>query len=363
MFVVQGLRKTTEKLRALFARVTLQSSDKILPVCVQASSICNFEITQHANPIADGIVTSCRHPVIFCPYRPNRPLVRKTQLLWESKSLIPPSFFFLPTAKTKQNRTNPQNNTTKKSRSKTKPRPSRLQNEFPMPASHYMPWWQHVSWHQGAWAVVALGKSRCSGGDETVHLTESVGVSAPWDLAAPLPTPWGISCLALVQHAHAASDGGAVKRGVWQEPWGASSVAFSLGSCVQTWAPAWVAQWVCLCLAMSLADPDPLTLLPSFTSNLFVTTDLSGNLNSRLTLLCRHWPCSALLFGYCESLLLSVRSLPWRPCSHVQLLVHPSWQSSLSLLLPDSSHLLACKPALTRWWVASWEMSYLLSKW
>lgn len=48
----------------------------------------------------------------------------------------------------------------------------------------------------------------------------------------------------------------------------------SFGSCVPTWALARAAPHVYLCLAVSLADPDPLTGLPSFTSHLLVSSHL-----------------------------------------------------------------------------------------
>lgn len=168
-----------------------------------------------------------------------------------------------------------------------------------MPASHYMLWWQTVSCYWGAWCVPALGKSRCAGGDEAVHVGSHVkAVSVPWYCAALFPAPWGLSCLwarpALVQCIHVAWDEAAVKTNVW---WGA--VICRLGglfpftwSSLWGWALAWAALWVCLCLATSLADPDPLTWLGSFTSSLLITMDSSGNRGSL-------WSCLPLLDPLC----------------------------------------------------------------
>lgn len=83
-----------------------------------------------------------------------------------------------------------------------------------------------------------------------------------------------------------------------------------------TWRPA--SPWTCLTAAAFPADPG-----------------------------CCPWTCFAFLFGCRESVPLSARPLPGRPWCHVWLLARLPLPGSLPLLLPDSSTVLTCLPAVT----------------
>lgn len=124
---------------------------------------------------------------------------------------------------------------------------------------------------------------------------------------------------------------------LWEASMATSSL--SLGSCVQSWALARGAPWMCLCLVTTLADADPVTWLPSFTSDLVISTDLSGNLDSWLTLFCHHWPCYPCCLG-------TVTACPWPgrcPACHLVTAL-----AARALAAPDHVNLLTWEPAL-RW--------------